>query len=135
MKSVCKVALVVSILFFVSRALGQEEISIVSHYPASAYVVKRLLPFALSGDDGAQVNQVTITNTGHCSSLVDPFYENTFHIYCRQPVVVDAQVWVTSSEGELEVIPLDNLSVANQRAPNDGFDSAIRTSSLEGEGE
>ena len=125
-----KSALVAAILLLTPLAWGQ-SVSVVSHYPASAYVIKRLLPFVLSGDNGATLFRVD-SSSGHCSSMVDPYYENIFHLYCRKAVVVDLQIWGQGSDGETFMVPLDNLSIATQRAPGDGFDSITRSAGTGG---
>ena len=97
-------------LILLTPLIHAQSITVTSHYPASAYVVNRLLPFVLNGDDEAVVTRVD-TDTGHCLSLIDPFYPNTFHIYCKKPVVVDLRVQVRNSAGEEVVLDIVLLGI------------------------
>jgi hypothetical protein len=107
-----------SLFYFTAQA---QSLEVVSHYPESAYVINRLLPFVVRGDDDLRVQAVGISNGPTCESLIDPFYPNTFHIFCRTVAVVDLSIRVSGSAGE-ESLQVFNVSVALQRAPRDEMD-------------
>lgn len=97
-----------------------QSMGVVSHYPASAYVVERLLPFAVEGEQVSKILSVEVTNAPSCSAIHDPYYSKIFHVYCRKPEVFNVSVRVQVRMGEETVLEIKNLSVAIQRAPDDG---------------
>ncbi len=118
-------------LFSGSLCFGQ-SVEVASHYPASAFVINRLLPFVVNGPEGLRVLRVEVGSNNSCSSLVDPFYANTFHLYCRESGRADLVVQVIDGEGEETSVELQNLAVVVQRPPSDGMESAFREASGSG---
>lgn len=115
--------LLLIVLLFTPFFSWAQSLEIVSHYPASAYVVDRLLPFVVQGGDDSDVRvlHVQVLHGQTCEAVIDPFYSNTFHLQCRQPAVVEARVIVQDNfRGQVD-LELENLSVVRQRAPGDGF--------------
>ena len=113
----CKTFLLLLILFFTSPAWSQTP-SVVSHYPESAYVVGRLLPFSIEAFGKVKILGVNLENGKACASQVDLFHQNTFHIYCRDAARVQVSVHVVDEFGEINILSLGELSIAQQRAPS-----------------
>ncbi len=114
------------ILFFTSVAFAQSSLQVIPHYPASAFVVNRLLPFVIGGDEEARVMHAEVRPFGACGTLIDPYFPNIFHLYCRETANVDVDILVIDGAGDETQLRLENLSVVIQRTPRDSFDSAIR---------
>lgn len=81
-------ALLFYILSILNSSLYAETILIQSHYPNSAYITQRLLPFSLSTNSGLKIENIRLFGTEDCQSLTDPFYPTIFHIYCFQPATM-----------------------------------------------
>jgi hypothetical protein len=111
--------------FFGIPSLAQ-TLEVSSHYPASAYVVQRLLPFAVTNDPEVRVTRVSFGRNPACSTVLDPFYPNTFHLYCYEPGIVDLRIEVESPSVDPLTLELRNLAIALQRPPQDGFEANRR---------
>lgn len=106
----------VLILFFSTFSFGQ-SLEIQSLYPESAFIVKRLLPFSIGGDDKVKIVKIDIINGGSCKSMMDPFYGSIFHVYCRNPENFGLQVIVFDSRGNGQTLAVEGVSVVVQREP------------------
>ncbi len=126
-----------TVLIFLFLMMGRDcfsqSLDVVSHYPASAYVVDRLLPFVVTGDIGLRVVRVEVIPSGYCPTMVDPYFSNMFHVFCKQPGRIDLDIIVVDQEGLESRLDLRDLSIAVQRPPRDEFDSAFREAQDRGE--
>ncbi len=120
-----KIVLIFSFLLM-GRVCFSQSLDVVSHYPASAYVVDRLLPFVVTGDIGLRVVRVEVIPAGYCPTMIDPYFSNMFHVFCKQPGSIDLEIVVVDEDGLESQLELGGLSIAVQRAPRDEFDSAFR---------
>ncbi len=128
---------IVFILIVLPALADAQTLSLVSHFPESAYVANRLLPFSVresnsssffsfesAANGGVAVGKVDIINGQSCSAAIDPYYPDTFHLFCRVAEVVDVFVHVQTATGAKIYLRLNSLSIASQRAPPDGFTAA-----------
>jgi len=121
-----KFVIVILAYFISAQFTGPASVDVVSHYPASAYVTHRLLPFTLSNTTDFKIVSVDLSNGPSCLSFIDPFYSDIFHLYCSSAELVDVSVRLTDSLGNDVTLQLQNLSIATQRAPGDEFDTVTR---------
>lgn len=105
-------------IFILGFSLAQaQSLSVVSHYPASAYVSKRLLPFTIVGETEIQILSVNFQNGDSCKGMGDPFHKNIFHVFCSEAEVFSTSVVLINEAGELVTLDVDSIAVAVQRAP------------------
>ena len=105
------------ITFMLPAAVVAQSVGVVSYYPTSAYVTERLLPFTIGDGEGVQVRSVSVTRGESCLGIVDPYHGNVFHLYCRQPDVLSAQVIFADSSGRNLSIDIDGLVINGDNVP------------------
>ena len=103
-------------LFFGFRVQAQ-QVEVVSHYPSSAYVTKRLIPFSLVGDEEAHIQSTHLTQGDSCSSILDPHYPKTFHVYCERPTRVRVELLVIKASQETFETSVGTFEVREQSEP------------------
>ena len=74
-----------------SSSAWSQSLEIVSHYPTTAYMINRMLPFTITGDGTVSVLSVDMDDES-CTGMPDRFHSQIFHIYCREPGIVTAQI-------------------------------------------
>ncbi len=104
--------LVFIICIFSHFALGQ-EVSVVSHYPETAFVAKRMLPFTVQGASVQKVISVITHGNDSCSTMVDPYYNKIFHIFCREAGSVNLAITVESTDRFDSFVTLNNIRIYN----------------------
>lgn len=113
------------LFLFFHRSVWAQNVQIVSHYPETAYITERLLPFSVIGEgDGQEVRIQSIHLTGGgCRFMIDPFYGKIFHIYCKTPTRVQVEVSVVSSGQGTSKISTGELHIRGkdeQQPPENG---------------
>lgn len=112
--------LLVGLIFLSSHLVWAQTLSVGSHYPSSAFVINRQLPFFIAGDGFARIISVRITEgQENCTSVLDPFYDNTFLITCFKPSIVEADIEVLDSSGDTVDLSIDFINVFRQNDPSD----------------
>ena len=103
-------------LFFGFRVQAQ-QLEVVSHYPSSAYITKRLIPFSVVGDEQARIQSTRLTQGDSCSSILDPHYPTTFHIYCERPTRVRVELQVIRASQQTFETSVGTFEVREQSEP------------------
>ena len=98
------------------KSLSQ-EVTLVPHYPKTAYVVERLIPFSAIGADVNFVESVKVENGESCKALVDPFYRENFHLYCQKPEQVNLLVNILTSKGLKAVYRIEEIVIRQEMVP------------------
>ena len=96
-----KFFIIFNLIFFTLVAGAQQQAQIRSHYPQTAFVAGRLLPFQLIQATRVKVTEVQTEGGPSCVGFGDPFYSDQFHLYCenKEPGV-RLVVTYTDSSGE-----------------------------------
>ena len=99
-------------LFFHGIAWGQ-DFYVVSHYPETAYITERLLPFSIVGGEveKIQIQSVHLIKGDSCNFMIDPFYRKIFHIYCVKPTRVQVDVSILGGNQEVSKISMDEFQI------------------------
>lgn len=106
------------VLFFYGVVWAQ-NVEIVSHYPETAYITERLLPFSVvngGADQEVRIQTVHLIKGESCRSIVDPFYGKIFHIYCETPTQVKVEVSIVNAHQGTSKISMDEFHI---RAKNE----------------
>ncbi len=106
-----------AILFFFAIPSFSQEVTVVSHYPESAFVENRMLPFTVQGESVQSVISVITQGNDSCSTMVDPYYNTIFHLYCREEGVVDLAVTIASDDLFDSFISINNLRIRMEAEP------------------
>lgn len=122
----CLKMLVLLWIILSGASVKAQSLSIVSHYPSSAFVVDRLLPFTVMGPDNLVIESIQITGGEGCQSLVDPFHSKVFHIYCKQASVVSGVVTVLDPVNGKRHLPLSLVNVVEESAPGQSWGSSFK---------
>lgn len=102
-------------------SFAPDTTSIVSHYPESAYTTQRLLPFAvLSEEAGVEVTSARVTRGEGCQALIDPFHPQNFHLHCREPGVVVAEVMFNVGSRQNLIFILGPFQIRDLRTQQGG---------------
>lgn len=107
----CRLVLFFFFCNLVVVSLSAQTLSVVSHYPASAFISQRLLPFEISGDSKAYLRSVRLTHGENCQAVLDPFYKQVFHVFCKTPALVSVIADVVKSDGESIGLQTDSFNV------------------------
>ncbi len=127
-----RLVILIFVFLFMGEKVHGQELSVISHYPVSAFVVNRPLPFTVMSDSTIKLYTVTLVNQSSCHSMLDPYYSNTFHIFCRRPELLDANIVIFDAKGKAEIIELKKISIATQRAPSEVMGVVTRPAEEEG---
>lgn len=95
---------------FLNTTAWAQSFELVPHYPSSAFVVNRLLPFFIQSDLELTILEIQLKNHESCSSRIDPFLEKTFHIYCQVPQDVGFDV-IYKVDGEKLTHTVSNIKI------------------------
>ena len=105
--------------FLLSGQTFGQQVSFVSLYPSTAFMVGRLLPFQLSAGSLTKILQVRVAQGNGCQVIKDPFYELYFHLRCSQPTMAYVEV-VFSQNNELRRAMTPLIRIEKQgREPNE----------------
>ena len=116
-------------LFFHGIAQAQ-NIQVVSHYPVTAYITERLLPFSIVPEEAGQeirIQSVHLIKGESCRSIIDPFYIKIFHVYCEKPTQVQVEIMVNTRQGTPKIsvdefqVRGKNESESSSEYPGDGL--------------
>lgn len=124
---------VFGVLLFCFSTSWAQEFEVLSHYPKTALVVQRLLPFEVKSEDTFKLFKINISNGKSCKTMLDPYHEKVFHIQCRYPELLDMQVQIFDNLGNKHSLEISSISIAQQRAPLPSPVSVERTPFEEGE--
>ena len=83
--------ILISVFVFHRVVHARNNIQVVPHYPSTAYITERLLPFSIVGekaDEKIRVQSIDLIKGQSCHTMIDPFYEKIFHVYCLKPAGV-----------------------------------------------
>ena len=114
--------LVFILVFTLSKLCLAQSLSVRSHYPASAFVTQRFIPFSVQGSGMDKILSVKVESGSSCSAMLDPYYKETFHIYCENPERFDLQVIVKDVVGTEYTLGLQKINVLEQSPPTDSLD-------------
>ncbi len=96
-----------------------ENISIVSHYPESAFVRNRLLPFTIAGGEDIRITSARVTRGESCVAMADPFHNRVFHLHCRNPELLVAEVMFSSGFRENLIFIVGPFQIFEERMPSE----------------
>lgn len=96
-----------------------ENISVVSHYPESAFVRNRLLPFTIAGGEDIRITSARITRGESCVAMADPFHNRVFHLHCRNPELLIAEVMFSTGIRENLIFIVGPFQVFEERIPGE----------------
>jgi hypothetical protein len=94
-----------------------EEFSIISHYPETAFISQRLLPFSIQGNGEVQISSVRVTRGESCRGFADPFHNRVLHLFCRRPDLMVAEVVFSTGLRENLIFIIGPLRVMESQAP------------------
>ena len=131
--NVLKIFKILILIFCSQSALGQfQPLGIVAHYPASAFIAKRLLPFSVQGPSTASIKSVVVTDGDGCKAFVDPYHEMIFHLYCSQPTSLSFEVMIDDGSENNKQLSMSSVNISENRLPSEGWGGSEKTS---GEGQ
>ena len=111
-------SLIFLFLFYSSIGRTQATLTVTAHYPESAYVVERLLPFSVVGVENISITSVEVEGVNSCVAFEDPFHTEVFHIYCREPGTYSFIIRARA-QGVNQILVINNLLISEQRAPGE----------------
>ena len=107
-------------LFFHRVVHARNNIQVVPHYPSTAYITERLLPFSIVGekaDEKIRVQSIDLIKGQSCHTMIDPFYEKIFHVYCLKPAGVRVDITSVNANQETFKTSLDEFYVRGKNEP------------------
>lgn len=109
-----KVILFILILFGSYSTMAQ--VSIVPHYPETAFKIDRVLPFVVS-DRNTRILSVNVEDGLGCSSLVDAEVKNRFYILCGSPSVISVEIEFQGQDQDRQTLRLSNAVIYRDQEP------------------
>ncbi len=107
-----KASFYIFLISFISWPSYGQNILVTSHYPNSAFITQRLLPFSIDQAAGLKIQSVILFGAEEdCVSLVDPFYPYTFHVYCYNPATFNLSVEVLDQQSRAFTLAVGALQV------------------------
>ena len=94
-------------------------VNVVSHYPVSAYVVNRLLPFTVTGEGDVEIISATLTQGDGCKVFIDKFYSDIFHFYCTEETAAVAEIVYLLNSGQKFSSSTAVINIVNENDPSD----------------
>jgi len=97
-----------------------ENMSVISHYPESAFVSNRLLPFTIAGgEENIRITSTRVTRGDSCVAMADPFHARVFHLHCRNPELLIAEVVFSMGFRENLIFIVGPFQILLERAPGE----------------
>ena len=95
-----------------------QNMSVVSHYPESAFVSNRLLPFTITGGEGEiRITSARVTRGESCVAMADPFHSRVFHLHCRNPELLIAEVVFSTGLRDNLIFIVGPFQLFQERSP------------------
>lgn len=137
---ILKQLLCILVLLCLSQiSLAQTTVNIVSHYPDTAFITNRLLPFSVQANGDIDIQSVKIGQGGDgCIVFMDRYYKNTFHFYCDQVTQANAEVEYLLDSSTRLVSVTETINIlgtsdpSGEPAPSSGPDSNSNTNFQKG---